>query len=70
LSEAFDKAWDAFLRRGELTPMNLDTSRERLAKLIFQEVKQGELNSHLLARAAIDKLRQADLHRDEAYPQS
>ena len=57
LSEAFDKAWDAFLRAGELTPANLHTSRERLAELIFQELKQGNLNSHTLARSAIDKLR-------------
>jgi hypothetical protein len=61
LSEAFDKAWDAFLRRGQLTPANLHTSRKRLAQLIFQEVKHAELNSHILARSAIDKLRQGEV---------
>jgi hypothetical protein len=65
LCDAFDKAWDAFLKRGELTPQNLHTSRERLALLILQEVKQGELNSHALARSAIGKLRQADLHEGQ-----
>jgi hypothetical protein len=58
LSEAFDKAWDAFLRRGGLTPANLHTSRKRLAELILQEVTHGELNAHRLARSAVDKLRQ------------
>jgi hypothetical protein len=60
LSEAFDKAWDSFLRRGELTPRNLHTSRSRLAQLILDEVRKGDLDSHVLARSAIDKLRLLD----------
>ena len=60
LSEAFDRAWNIFLRRGLLTPKNLHTSRGRLAQLIIEEAKKGELNSHVLARSAIGKLQQGN----------
>jgi hypothetical protein len=60
LSEAFDRAWDIFLRRGQLTPKNLHTSRSRLAQLIIEEAKKGELNSHVLARSAIGKLQEGN----------
>jgi hypothetical protein len=63
VGEAFDRAWDVFLKRGELTPKNLHSSRSRLAQLILEEAKKGDLNPHLLARSAVARLRHGD-HAD------
>jgi hypothetical protein len=60
LARAFERAWDRFLRAGGLTPYNLISSRELLARRIIESAQRGERDEWRLARDAV-----LHLHRGE-----
>lgn len=53
LGNAFDRAWDRFLRTGRLTPDNFAQSREMIANAILEYARRGERDEWRLARHAI-----------------
>jgi hypothetical protein len=53
IGQAFDRAWDLFLRRGLLTPHNLDDSRHFIAKQILEKARAGDRDEWKLARNAL-----------------
>jgi hypothetical protein len=52
LGNAFDRAWDRFLRTGRLTPDNFAQSREMIANAILECARRGERDEWRLARHA------------------
>jgi hypothetical protein len=67
IGQAFDRAWDLFLRRGLLTPHNLDDSRHFIAKQILEKARAGDRDEWKLARNALarwsDVVASGDNHR-------
>jgi hypothetical protein len=53
LGKAFDRAWDLFLRKGLLTPQNLQESRQFIAKRILERARAGDRDEWKLARDAL-----------------
>jgi hypothetical protein len=53
LGNAFDRAWDQFLRTGMLTGENMSDVRHELAKRIFISFDLGEYDIWRLARDAL-----------------
>ena len=60
LARAFERAWDRFLRAGRLTPYNLLSSREALARRIIEEAQRGERDEWRLARHAVSHLQRIE----------
>lgn len=56
LARAFDRAWDWFLLAGLLTPKNLQSARETLAKCVLAADAAGHGDDRRLARAAFNDL--------------
>jgi hypothetical protein len=52
LGNAFDRAWDRFLRTGMLSAANLQPSQEILARRILDHARAGERDEWRLARDA------------------
>jgi hypothetical protein len=60
LGNAFDRAWDSYLRSGLLTPENLTDSRKLLAARILRCHHFGERDEWRLARDAVTYVRQLE----------
>ena len=70
LGQAFDRAWDRFLRTGMLTAANLHLSKEILARRILDAARIGERDEWRLARDAFLHLWQAQFRDLSPAPAS
>jgi hypothetical protein len=62
LGNAFDRAWDRFLRTGMLNPKNFQRSQDTLARSILMHAWNGEHDEWRLARHAFLHLSRLGSH--------
>ena len=56
LSQALDKAWETYLKRGRLTATNIDVAKGALSYALLEAAEAGERNIRRLAIAAVRRV--------------
>ncbi len=62
IGNAFDRAWDRFLRMGMLNPKNFQRSQDTLARSILMHACNGEHDEWRIARHAFLHLSRLESH--------